>query len=186
MERIVCIAASAGGFQAILRIVAALPRSSTASFFIVLHIGSRPSRLPNVLQLVGSRLPASHPENGDLIEPGHIYVAPPDQHMRVADGRIRLRRDPKVNFTRPAADPLFTSAAKAFGSQVIGVVLSGGGKDGAEGLRAIKEGGGITVVEDPNGAPYPNMPLAAVAADSPKRLTAAMIAEFLIASVKLV
>jgi two-component system chemotaxis response regulator CheB len=92
---------------------------------------------------------------------------------------IWLRRDPKVHFTRTAADPLFKSAAEAYGDKVIGIVLSGGNSDGANGLLSIKAHGGRAIVQDPDEAPVPDMPKAAIAADNPDRLTAHCIAEFL-------
>ncbi len=89
---------------------------------------------------------------------GIVYVAPPDRHMLVSAGTIRLSRGPRQHFTRPAIDPLFRSVARAFGPRVIGVVLSGAGNDGAAGLREIKKAGGITVIQRPADALYPEMP----------------------------
>jgi two-component system chemotaxis response regulator CheB len=93
-------------------------------------------------------LPAAFARDGDKIEVGHIYVAPPDHHMVLGFDSIRLNQGPKVHYTRPAADPLFISAAEAHGKRVMGVVLSGGNSDGAAGLRAIAEHGG-TALETP-------------------------------------
>jgi two-component system chemotaxis response regulator CheB len=102
-----------------------------------------------------------------MIQGGHIYVAPPDHHMLLRAGHIRLDRGPKVHHTRPAADPLFLSAAEICGPHVIGIVLSGGGSDGADGLRAIKERGGLALVQCPGSAEVPFMPRAAIAAARP-------------------
>jgi two-component system chemotaxis response regulator CheB len=178
MNRVVVIAASAGSVRALIEIVAALPVSWPAAMFIAFHTGARPSRLPELLNRSG-RLPACHPENGERIEPGHVYVAPPDCHMRVSQGHIWLNRGPKVHFTRPAADPLFDSAARAYGARVIGVVLSGGDSDGADGLHSIKSHGGRAIVQDPDEAPVPDMPQAAIAADSPECRPVQRIAELL-------
>jgi two-component system chemotaxis response regulator CheB len=166
MDAIVVIAASAGGLEPLRRIIAALPVPCTASVFVVMHIGSHPSVLPSLLARAGA-LPAAFAEDGASIEAGHIYVAPPDHHMLLEPVRIRLSRGPKVHSTRPAADPLFVSAAEACGERVIGIVLSGGGSDGATGLRAIKEHGGTALVLHPEDAAMPFMPRAAIAAGHP-------------------
>jgi two-component system chemotaxis response regulator CheB len=102
-----------------------------------------------------------------LIEAGHIYVAPPDHHMFLEPDRIRLDQGPKIHHTRPAADPLFISTAKSHGQRVMGIVLSGGDGDGATGLRAITEHGGIALVQSPLEAVSPSMPRAAMMADHP-------------------
>jgi len=166
MDAIVVIAASAGGLEPLMRIITVLPAPCSASVFIVMHIGRRKSILPHLLQREG-KLPAAFAEDGLAIEPGHIYVAPPDCHMLVECDRIRLDRGPKVRFTRPAADPLFLSAAAAYGDQVIGIVLSGADSDGSIGLRAIKARGAIALVQQPDEAAMPSMPLAAIALDHP-------------------
>jgi two-component system, chemotaxis family, protein-glutamate methylesterase/glutaminase len=166
MDAIVVIAASAGGFEPLLRIITALPAPCSASVFIVMHIGRRKSMLPSLLQREG-KLPAAFAEDEHAIEPGHIYVAPPDFHMLVERDLIRLDAGPKVHHTRPAADPLFVSAATAYGEHVIGVVLSGADSDGTAGLRAIKAHGGMALVQRPEEATIPSMPFAAIAADHP-------------------
>ena len=166
MDAIVVIAASGGGLGPILRIVAALPTPCLATIFVVSHIGAYPSILPDLINLAGP-LPAEHAFDGASIQPGHIYVAPPDHHMVLELGCVRLSHGPKVNHARPAADPLFLSAAELYGGRVIGIVLSGGDGDGAVGLRAIKAHGGTALVQDPGDAAVPSMPLAALAADHP-------------------
>jgi two-component system, chemotaxis family, protein-glutamate methylesterase/glutaminase len=166
MHPIVVIAASAGGLDPLRRIVAALPIPCHASIFVVLHIGNRPSYLPSILARNG--LPAEFARDGGLIEAGHVYTAPPDRHMLLESGRIRLSDGPKIHFTRPAADPLFISAADAYGEHVIGVVLSGGDGDGASGLKAIKAGGGRALVQHPDQAAASSMPRAAITADDPE------------------
>jgi two-component system chemotaxis response regulator CheB len=166
MNEIIVIAASSGGLQPLQLIIAALLASSRASVFVVWHIGAHPSILPSILQQA-SRLPVLFVENGAAIQPGHIYVAPPDCHILLAGNAMRLSHGPKVHHTRPAADPLFISAAKTHGKRVIGIVLSGGDGDGAAGLLAIKQHGGIVFVQDPAEALAPSMPHAAIAAVHP-------------------
>jgi two-component system chemotaxis response regulator CheB len=112
------VAASFGGVAALSRIVAGLSEPCEAAFLIVLHIGGLPSLLPEILSRVIT-LPVKHAIDGEPIEPGYIYVAPPDRHLLVEPGRIRLSTGPKANRTRPAADPLFMSAAEAYGDKVI-------------------------------------------------------------------
>jgi two-component system chemotaxis response regulator CheB len=160
-RNIVVIGASAGGVDALSRIVEDLPADLNASVFIVLHIGAAHSRLPEILARK-SRLPVSQPEDGETIRVGRVYVAPPDRHMMLERGRIRLTHGPKENFTRPAIDPLFRSAAIEFGPRVVGIVLTGHLDDGSAGLIAIKDRGGVAVVQDPSEAYAPGMPQSAI------------------------
>jgi two-component system, chemotaxis family, protein-glutamate methylesterase/glutaminase len=160
--KIIVIGASHGGVGALERIVAGLHSHLNAAVFIVLHIGSSTrSSLPATLGRAGP-LPAAWARHAERILPGHIYVAPPDQHMLLAQGYVRTAHGPKENHTRPAVDPLFRSAALAYGADVIGVVLTGNLDNGTAGLLAIKDCGGITVVQDPNEALAPSMPLSAL------------------------
>lgn len=131
-----------------------------------MHIGRHKSLLPNLLRHAGG-LPAEFARDGAVIRPGHIYVAPPDHHTVLEPGRIRLSHGPKINFHRPAADPLFLSAAAVYRVMVMGIVLSGGDSDGAQGIRAIKERGGIVLVQEPTEAPFPSMPRSAIEAGNP-------------------
>lgn len=178
MNHIVVIAASWGGLAPLQEIVAALLTPCAASIFVVQHIGSHASSLPFFLAH-SSRLPAAHAQDGDLIEAGRIYVAPPNHHITLEHERIRLDQGPKVHHTRPAADPLFISAAQIYRERVIGIVLTGGGGDGAEGLRMIKECGGMTLVQEPQEAQAPSMPRSAIAADHPMVLSVGKIAKLL-------
>lgn len=179
-RNIIVIGASAGGVQALLGIVEQLPASLNAAIFIVLHIGSSQSRLPEVLGRK-SLLPVEHPYDGQAIMPGHIYVAPPDFHMMLEKNRIRLVHGPKENFTRPAIDPLFRSAALAFGTNVVGVILSGQLDDGTAGLIAVKDRGGVAIVQDPAEAVAPSMPRSAAACVAVDHVcTAGAIAQLLV------
>ena len=158
---IVVIGASAGGVEAIRALTAALPAGFPAAVFVVLHIGAHKSELPWLLNQTGP-LRASHPRDGDPIHAGQIYVAPPDHHLLVERGHVRLTRGPRENWARPAVDPLFRSAAQAYGSGVTGVILTGGLNDGTAGLFEVKQHGGATVVQDPDDAENPSMPRSAL------------------------
>jgi two-component system chemotaxis response regulator CheB len=150
--------ASAGGLEALLGVVAGLPPDLPASVFIVLHTApSSPGRLPHILQRAAA-LPVAHGVDGELVQRGRVYVAAPDHHLLVENGRVRVTRGPKENHTRPAVDPLFRSAALDYGPRAVGVVLTGVLDDGTAGLHAIKERGGTAVVQDPVDALYPDMP----------------------------
>jgi two-component system, chemotaxis family, protein-glutamate methylesterase/glutaminase len=162
---IVVIGGSAGGIEALKRVCEGLPRNFPAAVFVVIHISPRSrSVMPELLSRAG-HLPARHPVDGELICRGHIYVAPPDMHMLLQPGHIILRRGPHENRTRPAIDPLFRSAAIAYRSRVIGVVLSGLLDDGSAGLLAIKACGGVCIVQQPDDAMWPEMPRNALAHD---------------------
>ncbi|HYG88095.1 MAG TPA: chemotaxis protein CheB [Azospirillum sp.] len=179
---IIVIGASAGGLQALRSLVGALPPRFDAAVFAVLHIGPHsPGYLPQLLAMAGP-LPACHPYNGQRIEKGRVYVAPSDHHMRLTHDAIRLDRSPKVKHTRPAADPLFQSAAEAFGPRVVGVVLTGGDADGSDGLAMITAHGGVGIVQDPDEAHAPSMPISALRTDHPDHcLPLAGIAPLLVA-----
>jgi two-component system chemotaxis response regulator CheB len=159
---IVVIGASAGGVAALQEVVSALPPDLNAAIFIVLHLlAGAESLLPQILSRK-SRLPASHPSDGQLFETGRIYAAPPDRHILLHDSRLRVVRGPKENLHRPAIDVLFRSAARVGGPRVLGVLLTGADDDGAAGLKAIQERGGATVVQDPMDSAHPEMPQSAL------------------------
>jgi two-component system, chemotaxis family, protein-glutamate methylesterase/glutaminase len=160
---IIVIAASAGGVEALSQLVAALPPQLPAAVFAVVHFPAHAtSVLPQILQRHG-RLPAVHPEDGTAVRHGVIYVAPPNRHLTLHRGEVRLTRGPRENGHRPSADPLFRSAARVYGRRVIGVVLTGNLDDGTAGLAAVARHGGVTVVQDPAEALYGGMPASAVA-----------------------
>jgi two-component system, chemotaxis family, protein-glutamate methylesterase/glutaminase len=140
---IVVIGGSAGALEPLQRLLGDLPGDLPATLFVVIHTAANThSMLGRILNRAGP-LPADLARDGLAFEPGRVYVAPPDLHLLLDDGRMLLRRGPRENLSRPAIDPLFRSAAVAYGGRVIGVVLSGMLYDGASGLRAIKRCGGV-------------------------------------------
>lgn len=156
-RNIIVIGASAGGFEALKKLVAGLPQLQ-ASLFIVWHMSPDiRGVLPQVLNRSG-KINAAHAYDGEPIAPNRIYVAPPDRHLLVESGSVRVTRGPKENRFRPAVDPLFRSAAYTYGKRVIGVILSGALDDGTAGLWTIKHRGGLAIVQDPMDAEVPSMP----------------------------
>ncbi len=169
---LIVIGASAGGIEALQQLCAGLPADLDAALLVVMHTSNHSGGLlPKVLERACS-LPASHPVDGQSIERGHIYVAPPDLHMVVEEGQIRTFRGPRENRNRPAIDPTFRSAAVAYGRRVIGVVLTGMLDDGTAGLMVIQAHGGAAVVQDPKTAMFPSMPQSAL-----NRVPTARVAE---------
>ena len=159
---IVVIGASVGGVEALSNLVAQFPEDLPATVFVVQHIISTArSNLAQILDRA-SPLPATIAQDCENFELGHIYVAPPDHHLLVKPGCLRVTRGLRENRVRPAIDPLFRSAAVAYGARVVGIVLTGLQNDGTSGLLAIKRCGGIAMVQDPTDALYSEMPLSAL------------------------
>jgi two-component system chemotaxis response regulator CheB len=159
---VVVLGASAGGVDALSEVVRGFPADLPAAVLAVLHVSaSAPSLLAQILDRA-SALPAAAAQDGEVLEPGRIYVAQPDLHLTVAGGHVRLTADARVNGHRPAVDPLFSTAAEAHRDGVVGVILSGMRDDGTVGLARIKACGGTTIVQDPADAHYDGMPVSAI------------------------
>lgn len=161
-RELVVIGASAGGREALLELTRTLPADFSAAILIVWHMPSVGiGMLPRMLERT-SPLPAHNAVDHEELCPGQIYVAPVDHHLLVERGHVRVTKGPKENRFRPAIDPLFRSAAYTYGRQAIGIVLSGALSDGTLGLWAIKDRGGVAVVQDPNDAIVAGMPTSAL------------------------
>jgi two-component system chemotaxis response regulator CheB len=162
---IFCLGASAGGLQALIAILGRLPGDLPAVVAVTMH--RSPTFDSQLVDLLSRKtaLPVMEPVDGDPIVPGRVYVAPRDIHLVVGAERWRLVRGAKVHWTRPAVDPLFSSAAEWFGPRCVGILLSGGGADGVAGLIAIKAMGGLSIAQDPAEALDPSMPVRAIHED---------------------
>jgi len=158
LRDVVVIGASAGGIMALMDLVRTLPHDFPAPIFVVQHVApdSR-SMLPELLSRE-SALRAKHPQHGETVEAGVIYVAPPDHHLLIENDKLLVTRGPKENRFRPSIDALFRSAAYSYGPRVIGVVLTGYLDDGTSGLWTVQRLGGLTIVQDPHDAVSPAMP----------------------------
>jgi two-component system chemotaxis response regulator CheB len=159
--RLIVIGTSLGGLSVLRTLVSGFKPEIKAAILIVQHIGPHQSRLSELLQTV-CRLPVRFAVDKEPLREGHILIAPPDFHLIAHQAHVRLMHTAKENYARPAIDPLFRSAAAQYLSTVIGVVLSGDLDDGTNGLQAIKDGGGIAIVQDPDTAVAPSMPKSAL------------------------
>jgi two-component system chemotaxis response regulator CheB len=161
-KHIVVIGASAGGLEALRALVGALDPDFAAPICVVLHTSPQsPGLLDGILTRSG-KLEATNAINGERLRPGHIYVAPPDFHLVIEPGIVRVTKGPRENRFRPAIDPLFRSAGQVYGPAAIGVILTGSLDDGTDGLSAIKRLGGCAIVQDPMEALFPSMPQHAI------------------------
>jgi two-component system, chemotaxis family, protein-glutamate methylesterase/glutaminase len=161
-KKIVLLGGSAGGIEAISTILSVLPADFPAALFVVVHLNpSVPSLLADILGRK-CRLRVMHARDGVEIESGVVYVGPPDRHLTVHEGFVRLGRGPRENGFRPALDPLFRSAAANFRDGVIGVIVSGNLDDGTTGLFEVKRQNGVAIVQDPDDAIYKGMPASAI------------------------
>ena len=167
----VVVGASAGGLYALKKLLPALPASFHCSMLIVQHMSPHSDnymvRMLNEL----SALTVKEADEKELIQPGTVYIAPPDYHLLVeADYTLSLSVEEKVNYSRPSIDVLFETAADVYGIHLMGIILTGANTDGANGLYAVKKNGGFTIVQDPNDAESPAMPRAAIEQVKPHKI----------------
>lgn len=162
IHRLVVVGASFGGFDALKTVLGTLPANFPAPVAIVQHQGNPGSGLATLLQRY-SALVVADAEDKDDLSPGVAYLAPAGYHLLIERGRLALSIDPPVQHARPSIDVLFESAADVYGPEVVGVILTGTGRDGAAGLTHIKRRGGLAVVQDPLTARRAAMPEAALA-----------------------
>lgn len=170
-RNIILIGGSQGSIAVIETILRDLPADLSAAVLIVIHTGpSSPMLMATILGRCTS-MPVTYAREGERVREGRIYLAPPNRHMEVMPpGLLHLSDGPKVLFAKPAVNRLFETAAAVYCGRVIGIVLSGGDSDGADGLRAITAAGGLTFVQDPEDAKVPSMPWEALQRDHPLAL----------------
>ena len=162
---VIVVGASAGGVRAVIEMLSRLPADLPAFVGVVIHRGAGSTADWSEVLGMKTSLRVVEPASGDLLTNGSVYLAPADCHMTFADGRIVLDSGAKEHRTRPAVDPLFVSAAAAYGPRVVAVVLTGGGHDGMQGLLAVSTGGGLAIVQKPSQAENASMPQYAIAHD---------------------
>jgi two-component system chemotaxis response regulator CheB len=161
------VGGSQGAVEALQKLLSGLPRSFEAAMAVTIH---RSPTFRSVLAEVLSKysaLPVLEAEHGALFRPGNVYLAPPDHHLILRNGAMWLDRGPKQHHVRPAIDPMFVSGSRAYGTRVIGVLLTGNLSDGVSGLTAIKKRGGLSLTQDPKEAVAPSMPRNAIVYDHP-------------------
>ncbi len=161
-RKVIVIGASAGGIDALREVLSRLPANLPAAILVVQHLRDKPqTHLPEYLARY-CRMQVRLAEDGLSVEPGVVYMAIPGQHLRVDNERLILSSEGKVNYVRSSVDILFASAAQAYGTNVIGVILSGTGRDGAHGCQIIKANGGTTIAQDEPTSRQFAMPRAAI------------------------
>ena len=172
-DQVVALVGSAGGLRGFARVLEQLPDDLGAAVVVVMHLqAAHPSLLATILGR-SSHLPVKEAEGGDLLEGGHVYVAPPDAHLLVRpDGSLKLETTPPVHFLRPSADVLLESLADAYAADCMAIVFSGTGTDGAAGAVALKASGGVVLAQDEESSDYFGMPSAAIASGAVDRVLA--------------
>ena len=159
---VVALAASAGGLNALTHVLAALPPDFPAALVVVQHLDPRHRSLMADILARKCRLPVKEAVEGELLQAGRAYIAPPNRHLLVnPDHSLSLTQTELVHFVRPSADLMFESTAASYKERAIAVVLSGSGQDGAMGVKAIKKMGGTVIVQDASSAEFAGMPEAA-------------------------
>lgn len=157
-HKIVVIGGSAGALKSLIKILRELPEGFPAAIFVVIHTAPMNRGFLSAILQRNGKLTAETADDGTAIRAGHIYVAPPDHHLLIKNGCMKVTRGPRENGFRPALDPLFRTAAVGYGANVIAVILSGGGDDGVLGLAEVKRYGGVVIAQDPDDAESPSMP----------------------------
>ncbi|MGA9139003.1 MAG: chemotaxis protein CheB [Methanocella sp.] len=160
---VVAIGASAGGLKALMEVLSRIPADLPASVLIVQHLDPRHKSLLVELLQRHCEIRIKEAVNDEAIEKSVVYVAPPDRHLLLTDGKMSLTSTAFVHFSRPSVDLLLESVAASVDGKSIGVILTGSGFDGAMGIKAIKEQGGTTIAQDPDTAEHSSMPQAAIA-----------------------
>ena len=164
---VVAIAASAGGLRALTALLAGLPADFPAAIAIVQHLDPRHSSLMAEILSRHTPLGIKEAEDGECLRPSVVFLAPPDRHLLAnVDGTLSLSHAELVRFVRPSADVLFESVAKSFNTRAIAVVLTGTGSDGARGIQAIKQAGGLTIAQNEETSEFFGMPGAAIQSGS--------------------
>jgi two-component system, chemotaxis family, protein-glutamate methylesterase/glutaminase len=160
---VVAIGASAGGLKALMEVLSRLPADLRVTVLIVQHLDPRHKSLLVELLQRHCQIKIKEAVNDDPVEPSVVYIAPPDKHLLLSGGKTYLTSTAFVHFSRPSIDLLFESVAASMGGKSIGVILTGSASDGAMGIKAIKEQGGTTIVQDPETAEHNSMPRSAIA-----------------------
>jgi two-component system chemotaxis response regulator CheB len=166
---VVVIGGSHGAVEVLRTLLGELPHDFPAAILVVIHSGpSSPGYLASILDRY-STLPVAYALEGESVQPGRVYLAPADKHMEIlAPGQIHLSDGPKVRHSRPAADRLFETAAEVFGDRVVSLILSGGDSDGTDGANAVIAAGGLSMVQEPQDALVPSMPINVIQRDHPR------------------
>jgi len=167
--KVVALVGSAGSLRAFGEVLAPLPADLEASVVVIMHLHSGHESVLASILARSCRMPVKQAEADDLLEPSHVYVAPPDAHLLVAGGKLELDLGPPIHFLRPSADVLLASLAAAFDGGALAVILSGSGTDGAAGVVAVKAAGGTVIAQDES-AEYTGMPQAAIASGAVDRV----------------
>jgi two-component system, chemotaxis family, protein-glutamate methylesterase/glutaminase len=167
---LVVVGTSLGGVSALEIVLSGLPDHFPLAIAVVQHRGADPNDILSLVLQMHSALPVVEPDDKEPIEAGRVYIAPADYHLLVDRGSFALSTEPKVCHARPSIDVLFESAADSYGSDLIGVILTGANADGSRGLSRVKQRGGFTIVQSPATAESAVMPEAAIAAVAVDRI----------------
>jgi len=165
VRNVILVGGSQGSIPAIRTLLRGLPRDLRAAIGITIHRGQTPRSALAGLLGADCGLPIEDATHGELFRAGRVYLAPADHHLVLHAGAVWLDHGPKQHYVRPAVDPMFASGAREYGSRVIGVLVTGQLSDGVAGLVAIKQHGGLSIVQDPAEAEAPSMPRNAIAFD---------------------